>query len=62
MENVRMIANVETFTPELATEVLRAQNPDKNRNLNMAHVHKLAADIKAGRWMLNGETIKFNCD
>jgi hypothetical protein len=55
-----MFAGVETFTPEKAAEILKAQDPEKNRNINTLHVKKLAADMKEKRWQVNGETIKFN--
>lgn len=44
-------------TPELA-ETWLSRNP-KNRNLQRAVVDSYARDIEAGRWRLNGETIKF---
>ncbi|MFW6869214.1 hypothetical protein ACOACQ_17635 [Nocardioides sp. CPCC 206347] len=44
-------------TPELA-ETWLSRNPN-NRNIRRAVVDGYARDIEAGRWRLNGETIKF---
>lgn len=44
-------------SPALAEEWL-ARNPN-NRNLRRAVVDSYARDMEAGRWHLNGETIKF---
>ena len=33
---------------------------DDQRNLSVAHVRKLAHTMKAGEWVLNGESIKFS--
>ena len=46
--------------PELAHEFL--SRAAVNRNLRMRKVNQYAADMKSGRWDLNGETIKFNTD
>lgn len=46
-------------TPKLAAKWLE-KNFEKNRNKREAHVKRLAADMKAGRWIETGETIKFN--
>ncbi len=46
------------ITPELAREML-AKNT-RNRTMNMVYVKKLASEIKAGRWKMNGDTIRFN--
>jgi hypothetical protein len=55
-----MFAGIETFTPEKSAEILKDQDPEKNRNINAVHVKKMAADMKEKRWQLNGETVKFN--
>ena len=47
---------VKFITPELASELL-AQNT-RNRPVRWKHVNALAADIREGRWRLNGEAIK----
>lgn len=44
-------------TPQLA-ETWLSRNPN-NRNVRRAVVDSYARDIEAGRWRLNGETIKF---
>ena len=48
------------IAPELAHEFL--SRAGVNRNLRMGKVYQYAADMKSGRWDLNGETIKFNTD
>ncbi len=52
---------VETITPEMAVEYLR-HNTNNYRKLSLATVSKYVAEIKAGRWQLNGETIVFGED
>jgi hypothetical protein len=47
-------------SPELAERWL-SRNP-KNRNLRRAVVDAYARDMEAGRWHLNGETVKFTED
>ena len=47
---------VETITPQKAAEYLR-KNTDNYRKLSLTTVGKYAAEIKAGRWQLNGEPI-----
>ena len=53
--------SVETITPEKAVEYLR-HNTNNYRKLSLATVSKYVAEIKAGRWQLNGETIVFGED
>jgi hypothetical protein len=48
--------NAETITPERAKELLTRSKP--NRVVNERNVIAIALDIEAGRWDLNGETIK----
>jgi hypothetical protein len=48
------------LTPQLA-ELLLKRNPD-NRAIRDVKVANYAADIKAGRWELNGESIKISKD
>lgn len=51
----------ELITPEKAIDLL-ANNPD-NRKLSKAHVHKLADDMREGKWEpWNGNTIVFEKD
>ncbi len=63
-QNRRWGANMEyhteTITPQLAAELLAMGA--KNRRVSETHVKKLAEEMKAGRWVLNGETIKFSAD
>ncbi len=50
---------VETITPPMAKEYLRA-NTNNYRKLSRSRVKQYAADISAGKWELNGETIVFD--
>lgn len=52
--NARKIA----VTPDIAAEWLANQAP--NRPLSQCHFNKMIADLEAGTWYYNGETIKFN--
>lgn len=47
-----------TVTPKMAQRWLERMAP--NRNLNKRRVQQYAADMKAGRWKVNGETIKIS--
>lgn len=53
-----------TITPEMAQQWLNENNGKraglKNRHKRESHIRSIAADMQAGRWMLNGETIKFS--
>lgn len=49
---------IREVTPEEAISILE-RNPD-NRIVRQIRVQQLARDMKAGRWRLNGEAIKFN--
>ena len=49
----------EIITPAKATKYLE-QNVDNNRPVSDHHVAVLARDMKSGKWVQNGETIKFN--
>jgi hypothetical protein len=49
----------ETITPDIAARWL-TQNITNNRSVSPRHIAGLARDIQAGRWALNGETIKFS--
>lgn len=51
-------AAIETITPETAKHYLTRQA--RNRPVKKGHVARLAADMKAGRWDMTGEAIKFN--
>jgi hypothetical protein len=54
------VATIETVTPELAAEWMLGNT--HNRTLKTTAVAKYAADMSAGVWDLNGESIKFNGD
>lgn len=51
-----MTAEIRLVMPEMAQEIL-ARTPERQRALNRAHVNRLAADMRAGLWRLNGEPI-----
>lgn len=51
----------ETITPAIAQGLLDHHNTH-NRPLNRVRVTSLAADMTAGRWAVNGETIKVATD
>lgn len=47
------------FTPKLASWLLQNRSdPAKNRRLSSDRVARYASDMAAGRWVLNGETVK----
>jgi hypothetical protein len=47
------------ITPAIATEWLENYN-DRNRPLKPSHVRAIAADIAAGRWVVNATPIQFD--
>jgi len=49
----------ESITPKLAEKYLE-ENVDYNRPISQRYVDLYARDMKAGKWIVNGETIKFN--
>ena len=49
----------ERITPKQAEKYLE-ENIENNRPILDRHVAVLARDMKAGNWVQNGETIKFN--
>ena len=49
---------IQTITPKLA-EYMLGKNM-QNRNVSQSHVEKLSSDIKSGRWIFNGDPIRFN--
>jgi hypothetical protein len=51
-------ARVIRWTPALAMQILDNNN-DMNRSIRQARVEKYASDMRAGKWLMNGETIKF---
>jgi len=52
-------SRVITITPALATWIL-TNLATRNRKPRAAKIHRFAADMKAGKWMLTGDTIKFS--
>lgn len=60
MDDSNMKISVEKITPERAQEMLGANR--RNRSLRLRHIQTLAADMAAGNWRMNGETIKFAKD
>ena len=52
----RLIARVEMISPERAERLLSANT--LNRGISGSVVEKYARDMRAGRWHLNGQTIK----
>ncbi len=53
-----MKAELKTITPELANEMLEANTA--NRPLKEVQVATLAKEMKAGRWKVNGDMIRFS--
>lgn len=51
----------ETITPEMAQEYLKF-NTENYRSLNKLRVISYSNDMKAGKWQLNGEAIKFDTE
>lgn len=56
-----MQMSVETITPEIAKEYLK-HNTDNYRKISRAKVGQYAAEMKAGKWQVNGEAITFSED
>lgn len=48
-----------TVTPKMAAEYLETR-PERNRTLSEARVEQYARAMAEGRWVLNGETLKFD--
>lgn len=53
-----MNCKLQTITPERAKELLEIN--EGNRPIRMVHAKRLAAEILAGRWKVNGDTICMN--
>ena len=51
--------NIETITPEMAKAMLEG-NTGNFRNVDRSRVIRYAADMKAGRWPVTGDSVKFN--
>lgn len=60
MTNQGMQVTTETVTPFMAETWLK-QNV-RNRSANQTRVETIAADILAGRWVVNGDAIRFGAD
>lgn len=54
-----MQMQVEKITPELAAKYLK-HNTDNYRKISKSKVQSYAAEMKAGKWQLNGEGITFD--
>lgn len=54
-----MQMKVETVTPDLAAHYLK-RNVDNYRKISKTKVAQYAAEMKAGKWQLNGEGIMFD--
>lgn len=59
MKQIEM--KVAVVTPKLASDWLTKNNPN-NRSISRAHVARLAADMKTGRWNLTHQGIAFDTD
>lgn len=55
-----MKTEVKTVTPSTATEMLKRNN--NNRKLSDSHVSYLSREMKEGRWMFDGQPLRFNGD
>lgn len=55
-------ASVERITPDVARRWLSNHNADNYRMMDRKHVQRLAEDMAAGRWQVNGEPIAFYSD
>lgn len=56
-----MQVDIVLITPELAEELLR-KNTENFRSLDVARVEVYAKAMRAGKWELNGESIKISHD
>lgn len=55
-----MHIEIRTITPDEAAKLL--ENNPANRPLKAGYVSAIARDMAAGRWQLNGDAIRLNCD
>jgi hypothetical protein len=53
-----MKTELRTITPAWADKILKEKNTN-NRALSIKHAAKLAAEMRAGHWKINGDTIRF---
>jgi len=51
---------VEKITPDMAAKLLEEAKEVQNRNVSDGHVEWLAAQMKSGKWALNGEALIFD--
>ena len=56
----QMQVTTETVTPYMAETWLKKNI--RNRPPNLTRVETIAADILAGRWVVNGDAIRFGAD
>lgn len=59
--NDEIKTELKTITPAWSEKILKNCNV-RNRAVNMRHVAELAAEMKAGRWQVNGDTIRISID
>ena len=52
--------STQTITPQMAREWL--VNNTHNRNISKRLINLFSRDMAAGKWQLNGDAIRFNCD
>ena len=55
---INMKTEVRTITPEIAKQLLGGNS--RNRPLRKGHAERLAEEMRAGKWVLNGVPIIFN--
>lgn len=55
-----MQVEIRKITPEVAAALL--ENNPANRPIRKPHVEALARDMASGRWQVNGDAIRMNCD
>ncbi len=60
MSESKVRSEIVTVTPTLAASYLGTMR--RNRNLSTRRVARFAAEMKAGRWTLNGQAIIFDTD
>jgi len=58
-DNLRIVSAVERITPTIARKYLQ-MNGNNPRRINKSAIYAYAEDMKAGKWLLNGEAIVFD--
>lgn len=59
-KKLKPTAQFETITPDIANEYLK--NNKSNRNLDNKRIARYAREMELGRWLINGDTIRFDTD